>query len=161
LDRFSEDTLNYPQTKFIQEMKKKLAASKKAGLKVILDANFFFIPIQFNLDIFEELAKLLKKRYEPIVLSSTKKELQGLAESTSTKITKQALTAINLLDKCCFVPVEKSSTETYDDVIVRVATESKIPVATNDRNLRKRLRQLGVAVIYMRQKQRLALDGSV
>lgn len=142
-------------------MKTKLAASKKVGLKVIFDANFFFIPIQFNLDIFEELAKLLKKRYEPLLLSSTKKELQGLAESTSTKTSKQALTAINLVEKCSFVPVEKSSTETYDDVIVRVATESKIPVATNDRNLRKRLRQSGVAVIYMRQKQRLVLDGSV
>ena len=72
-------------------MKTKLAASKKVGLKVIFDANFFFIPIQFNLDIFEELEKLLKKRYEPILLSSTKKELQGLAESTSTKTSKQAL----------------------------------------------------------------------
>ena len=138
-----------------------MAALKKARVKVILDANFFFIPIQFNLDIFEELTKLLNKRYKPIVLSSTKKELQGLAESTSTKTKKQALTAINFIEKCCFVNVEKSVTETYDDVIVRVATKSNIPVATNDRDLRKRLRQAGVAVIYMRQKQRLVLDGSV
>lgn len=142
-------------------MKIKLVSPKTAGVKVILDANFFFIPIQFNLDIFEELSKLLNRRYEPILLSSTKKELQGLVESTSTNIKRQAHTTINLVEKCCFVPVEKSATETYDDVIVRVATESKIPVATNDRNLRKRLRQAGVAVIYMRQKQRLTLDGSV
>ena len=138
-----------------------MAVSKKARLKVILDANFFFIPLQFNLDVFEELEKLLNKRYIPVLLSSTKKELQGLAESTSIKTKKQALTAINLIEKCCFVPVEKSASETYDDVIVRVATESKIPVATNDRNLRKRLRQSGVAVIFMRQKQRLVLEGSV
>ena len=139
----------------------KLAASKKVRLRVILDANFFFLPLQFNLDIFEELAKLLNKRYEPIMLSSTKKELQGLAESTSIKTKKQAVNAISLGAKCFFVPVEKSDTETYDDVIVRVATESKIPVATNDRNLRKRLRHSGIAVIYMRQKQQLVLEGSV
>ncbi|MCJ7614516.1 hypothetical protein MUO71_07135 [Candidatus Bathyarchaeota archaeon] len=129
--------------------------------KVILDANFLLVPVQFNLVIFEELANLLNRRFEPILLSSTQKELQGLTESNSTKTQKQALTALRMAEKCRFVPVEKSVNETYDDVIVRVATEWKSPVATNDRELRKRLRQLGVPVIFMRQKHRLAMEGAV
>ena len=128
---------------------------------VILDANFLLVPVQFNLDIFEELANLLNRRFEPILLSSTQKELQGLAKSTSTKTQKQALTALRLAEKCRFVTVEKSVNETYDDVIVRVAAEWKSPVATNDRELRKRLRQLGVPVIFMRQKHRLEMEGAV
>ncbi|NIU39058.1 hypothetical protein GWN65_03535, partial [Candidatus Bathyarchaeota archaeon] len=35
------------------------------------------------------------------------------------------------------------------------------PVATNDRELRKRLRNLGVPVIFLRQRHRLELEGAV
>lgn len=138
-----------------------MANSKKKQVKVILDANFFFVPSQFNLDIFEELPKLLNRRFKPILLSSTRKELQGLAESRSPKKQNQAHLALRLAEKCSFVPIEKASDETYDDVIVRVAVVWKSPVATNDRELRKRLRSVGVPVIFLRQKHRLALEGAV
>ena len=134
---------------------------KHEPIKVILDANFFFVPSQFSLDIFEELADLLNQRFEPILLSSTKEELRGLAESISLQTQKQALLALRLAEKCSFVPVEKFSGETYDDVIVRVAAEWETPVGTNDKKLRRRLRQNGVAVIFLRQKQRLAMEGTV
>ena len=138
-----------------------MANSKKEQIKVILDANFFFVPSQFNLDIFEELPKLLNQRFEPILLSSTHKELQGLAESRSPKKQNQAQLALSLAEKCCPVPIEKASDETYDDVVVRVAAVWKCPVATNDRELRKRLRSIGVPVIFLRQKHRLAVEGAV
>ena len=141
--------------------KSNLPLSKEPKIKVVLDANFLFVPAQFNLDIFEELANLLNQRFEPVLLSSTQKELQGLAESNSQKIRKQAELGLKLAEKCRFVSVEKRPMETYDDVIVRVAAEWKSPVATNDRELRKRLRSLGVPVVFLRQKRRLALEGSV
>lgn len=138
-----------------------MAVSKEGKLKVILDSNFLFVPSQFHLDIFEELANLLNQRFEPILLSSTQKELQGLAESNSPKKRKQALLALKLAEKCRVIPVQKGLRETYDDVIVRAATEWKSPVATNDRELRRRLKTLGVPVIFLRQKQRLELEGAV
>ncbi len=138
-----------------------MAVSKEEKLKVILDANFFFVPSQFNLDIFEELANLLNQRFEPVLLSSTQKELQGLTESKSTKIQKQAVLALRFAEKCRFISVEKDVNETYDHVIVRVATEWKCPVATNDSELKRRLRENGIPVIFLRQKRRLAMDGSV
>ena len=65
----------------------KIAVLEKEGiLNVILDANFLFVPSQFNVDIFAELSNLLNRRFEPIVLSSTVQELQRLAESVSPKI---------------------------------------------------------------------------
>jgi len=138
-----------------------LAVSKEEKLKVILDSNFLFVPSQFHLDIFEELANLLNQRFEPIILSSTQNELQGLAESSSPKRQKQAQLALRLAEKCRAVPAEKGLRETYDDVIVRVAAAWKSPVATNDRELRIRLRNLGVPVIFLRQKHRLELEGAV
>lgn len=137
-----------------------MAASTKDVLKVILDANFLFIPSQFGVDIFEELSKLLNRRFEPILLSSTKKELEGLSES-SPKIRKQAQLGLKLAEKCSFVSVDKSADETYDDVIVRVASDWGCAVGTNDGELRKRLRKKGVAVIFLRQKRRFEVDGAV
>ncbi|MCW4023314.1 MAG: PIN domain-containing protein [archaeon] len=137
-----------------------MARPKPEATKIIIDANFFFIPLQFRLDIFEELTNLLNKRYEPILLSSTKMELEGLAQS-NPKIQNQALLALKFAEKCRFVSVEKRPNETYDDVVVRVAAEWKCPVATNDKEMKQRLREKGVATIFLRQKQRLAMEGTV
>jgi len=138
-----------------------LRVSKKEKMKVIFDSNFLFIPSQFQLDIFEELANLLNQRFDPILLSPTQKELQKLAKEASPKTRQQASLALKLAEKCRIVHVEKGLKETHDDVIVRVAAEWKCPVATNDRELRKRLRKLGVPVIFLRQRRRLELDGAV
>jgi rRNA-processing protein FCF1 len=139
----------------------KLSTQENVTLRVILDANFLFIPLQFNVDIFDELSKLLNRRYEPVILSSTQKELEGLAESSSQKTQKQALLALSLAKKCSLVNIEKSHNESYDDVIVRIASKWKVPVGTNDRDLRKRLRKNGIPVIFLRQKRRFEMFGAV
>ena len=50
---------------------------------------------------------------------------------------------------------------TTDDAIVRVAKNWNSPVFTNDRDLKKRLRDISVPVIYVRQKSRLDIDGLI
>jgi len=127
--------------------------------KVILDSNFLFTPAQFQIDVFEELAKLLNQRFEPILLSSTYQELRTMAEKGSPSRRKQASLALKLAEKCRVVDVEKKREETNDDVILRIATLWKSPVATNDRELRKKLRERGISVIFLRGKRRLELEG--
>lgn len=129
--------------------------------KVILDSNFLLIPSQFQLDIFEELTGLLGQRLDPVVLSTTYEELVRIAEGGVPKMRRQASLALRLAEKCRLVTVERSFEETNDDVVVRVATKWKCPVATNDRMLRRRLRDLNVAVVYMRQRSRLEMEGSI
>jgi len=130
-------------------------------LKVILDSSFLFIPSQFNIDVFEGLLTVLNRRFEPIILSPTYKELQKIAETGSMKLCQQATLALTFAQKCRQFNVEKGNEESHDDVIVRVASEMKFCVATNDKTLRKRLRRKNVPVIYLRQKSHLALDGAV
>jgi len=138
-----------------------LRVSKKEKVKVIFDSNFLFVPSQFQLDIFEELTNLLNQRFDPILLSPTQKELQRLAKEGSPKTRKQALLALKLAEKCRVVHVAKGLKETHDDAIVRVAAEWKCPVATNDRELRKKLRNLRVPIIFLRQRHRLELEGAI
>lgn len=130
-------------------------------IRVMFDSNFLFIPSQFQLDVFEEITNLLSRRFEPVLLSPTHRELQKIAEKGSPKMRKQASLALKLAEKCRLIHIEKDLEETHDDVIVRVATQWRCPVATNDRELRKRLRNRGVPVIFLRQMCRLELEGTV
>lgn len=132
---------------------------ERLGMKVLLDSNFLFIPSQFQVDVFEELSELLNQKFDAIILSPTRRELLKKAEKGSPKIRKKVFLALKLAEKCHLVDVEQRFEETPDDVIVRVAAEWKCPVATNDRVLRKRLRDISVPVIYLRQKSRLEMEG--
>ncbi|MEM2994977.1 MAG: DNA-binding protein [Candidatus Bathyarchaeia archaeon] len=135
--------------------------NEKKTLKIILDSNSLFVPFQFRIDIFEELKTLLKRRFEPILLLPVRRELERLAETGSPKMRKKALYALKLADKCKRVNVAGESGISPDDIIVKVAGEWRCPVFTNDRRLRKRLRDINVPVIYVRQKSRLEIDGWV
>jgi len=134
---------------------------KDVTIKVILDSNFLFIPSQFKIDIFEELMNLLNQRFEPVLLSSTFQELRNMADKGAPKRRKQASLALKLAEKCRLVNIEKGAEETNDDVILRIAAQWKSPVATNDRELRRKLRNRDIPVIFLRGKSRLELDGAL
>jgi rRNA-processing protein FCF1 len=51
--------------------------------------------------------------------------------------------------------------ENVDDFIFRIASQTGYPVATNDADLRQRLRAVGIPVVYMRQRAFLETDGII
>ena len=130
-------------------------------MKIILDANFLFVPLKFKIDVFEGITQLLNQKFEPILLSTTQRELKRMAETGSPQIRKQATMALKLAEKCKTIDVKKLGEETDDDVILRVASEWKSIVATNDRELRKKLRDRNTPVIFLRGKNRFELEGSL
>jgi len=103
----------------------------------------------------------LNQKFEPILLSPTHKELQRIAQKGPPKMRQQASLALRLAEKCRIAEVEQGVRETPDDVITRVAAEWRCPVATNDRALRKKLRDKNVPVIYLRKRSRLEIEGSI
>ncbi len=138
------------------------SSPKKTGpLKVILDSNALYVPLEFKIDIFEELTHLLNRKIEVILLSTVKNELEILATKNSPKIRREAIFALKLAEKCKYVMVENAEKLTTDDAIVKVAKKWNSPVFTNDRQLKKKLRDISVPVIYVRQKSRLDIDGMI
>jgi rRNA-processing protein FCF1 len=133
----------------------------KEPLKIILDSNALFVPLQFKIDIFEELKTLLNVNLEFILLSQILDELKLLAEKKSPKTRKNASYALKLTEKCKLVNVDRGFFGSPDDVIVEAARKWNSAVFTNDRQLRKRLRNINVPVIYVRQKSRLEIDGRI
>jgi rRNA-processing protein FCF1 len=131
----------------------------KRALRIILDSNALFVPLELKIDIFEELNKLLKAKFEAVLLSPVNREIEKLAKEASPQVMRNALYALKLTEKCNLIEIEEEPDATPDDVIVEVAGKWGCPVFTNDRQLRKRLRDINVPVIYVRQKSRLEVDG--
>ncbi|MBS7641038.1 MAG: hypothetical protein QXN24_04250 [Candidatus Bathyarchaeia archaeon] len=126
--------------------------------RVILDTNFLLLPLQFKIDIFAEIERLIGK-FEPIVLSTTLNELKKLVGSRSVKISRLALSAMEIVKKCRIIEVDVKPEENYDDVILRIAKENNYVVATNDRLLRRKLRKAGITTIFLRQRAYLDIEG--
>ncbi len=130
-------------------------------LKIILDSNALFTPLELKIDIFEELRRLLNRNIEYIVIYPVKAELEILANKRSHKLRRQANFALSLTEKCKIVSVTVPDKFTTDDAIVEVAKKWNSPVFTNDGQLRRRLRDISLPVIYVRQKSRLEIDGLI
>ena len=136
------------------------SSAKGAAVEVIMDSNALFAPLQFKIDIQGELERLLGRRFELILLSSVRHELEVLAAGSPPKTRKMAAFALEYAKKCRLVEAH-SSAKTVDDAIVEIAAKCRSPVFTNDAQLRRRLRNISVPVIYVRQKSHLAIEGMI
>jgi len=133
----------------------------KSKVKIIIDTNAFLVPIQLHINIFEELEKTLNRKHELILLSPIYEELKNLSIKSSPKMRRDTLHALIEAEKCKLIKLEKAAGDSTDDTIIKVAKKGKFAVFTNDKNLRKRLRDINVPVIYVRQKVKLEIDGRI
>jgi len=138
-----------------------VSTKKNESLKIILDSNALFVPLECKLDIFVEVKSLLNRNVDFVLLSPVKRELELLANKDSPKLRRQAVYALRLAEKCKHVAVDEDEKLSTDDAIVKVAKAWGSPVLTNDRQLRRKLRDISVPVIYVRQKSRLDIDGLI
>jgi rRNA-processing protein FCF1 len=145
----------------LQSRKEGLSQVEKKNLKIILDSNAFFVPLDFKIDLLNDLKRLLNRNFELMLISQVKKELEAFVEKGSPKMRKKASYALKFAEKCNYVDVNASASAQTDDVIVKTAKEWKAMVFTNDRGLKEKLRNISVPVIYVRQKSRLEIDGMI
>jgi rRNA-processing protein FCF1 len=127
-------------------------------VKVILDSNFLMAPFQFHIDIFEELEYILQKKVDFIVPSLVKLELTSISSRGGEGAANASL-ALQLASRCRVVDVTLQPQETVDDAIVKAAQKLGAVVATNDIELKKRLRDINVPVVYLREKSKLEVEG--
>jgi rRNA-processing protein FCF1 len=133
----------------------------RTGASVLLDSNFLFVPLRFGVDIFEELQRLLGRTPRCLVPRPIVEELRHLKINAKPSLKKEVDFALDLAHRCELLDEELLPGEEVDDFILRLAVENGWPVATNDSGLRRRLRGIGVPVIYLRQQAFLEIDGLV
>ena len=126
--------------------------------EVVIDTNFFMVPFQFNVDIITELEKLLPS-YKLTTPSFVINELKGLKNNNKGKIRLNANVALKLANssKVEIKDISLLENETVDDALLRVSEV----LATNDIELKNRAKNKGIAVVYLRQKKYIAVDGNI
>ncbi|MFP4005467.1 MAG: PIN domain-containing protein [Candidatus Hadarchaeia archaeon] len=124
---------------------------------LVLDTNILMTPERWGVDIFKEFERLVDKEYKLIVPEAVIKELEDLKEIGETKEKKAAKIGLELASKAKEIPSKKPA----DEKILRLSEKRKCIVATNDKELKKALRERGVPVIYLRQTTHLNITGKL
>jgi rRNA-processing protein FCF1 len=119
-------------------------------LKVIIDTNGFMIPVQFGVDIFEELKRLGFNEF--FVPEAVIFEIEKLIKRERGSDRTAAKVARSMMDRCEHIT---DATGPADDVILRLAKDMGAAVLTNDIGLKRRLAEVGVQTVSLRQKNKL------
>ena len=120
---------------------------------VVLDTNMLMM-VYRGIDVFHAIEELLAMHVEFIVPRPVYDELLHLASSRRPVERRAALYVLQLLDRGrALVRDIPRPTGKVDEDIALFAANNKCFVATNDRELRRRLRKLGVPDIHLRESE--------
>ncbi|MFB6216941.1 MAG: PIN domain-containing protein [Candidatus Aenigmatarchaeota archaeon] len=122
---------------------------------IVMDANFLMIPEEFNVDVFEEIERLIDGEYELLVPETVVNELISISKKKGTEA-KAARVALELMEN---KNVQMVETEGGGDegVIEAAGKQDKPVVATNDKRLKKECKERSFPVIYMRTRDHLEI----
>ena len=125
--------------------------------KILLDTNFLLIPYQFKVDIFAQIDRIMHFQYKIFVLDKSVEELKKVIEGQKGKSKDAAKIALKLIAIKNIGIIKTESDKKTDDIILDIAKEVKYIVATQDKDLKRRLINQGIEVIVLRQKKILVL----
>ena len=120
---------------------------------VILDSSAVMMLFEFSIGLEDELTRLLGK-FHIVVPRPIFEELKLLSEKGKGKKKLIAKPSLELIKKYEIVNAEGNG----DDAVLNLAKKLSGIVITNDRELRKRVKESSLQTIYLRGKGRLVLE---
>jgi len=121
---------------------------------VILDTNAIMMLFEFQINLEDELTRLVGK-YEIIIPLPVYNELDFLSKHGKGKKQINAKASLKLIDKYKVVYIEEKNA---DDSVILVAKKTKGIVVTNDKELKIRLKKDQIPIIFLRSKQKLVME---
>ena len=121
---------------------------------VILDSSAIMMCFEFSVDLEKELTRLLGL-YHIVIPSSIIRELEFLSKNGKGKKKINAKASLKLLERYESIAVDEKNA---DDSLVELARSMKSVVVTNDKELRKRLKEHLLPVVFLRAKNKLMLE---
>jgi len=136
----------------------------RGGFQIIFDTNFLLLPFTEQVDILSQIEKILSIKFIPAILQSSIKELDNLKTKANPKLKKRIRLAKQLIKNFSVINDEEIKGKSFDEKILAIVKiqDKRYIVATNDRELRKKLRDLGIPVIVFRIKdKRIYVEGEI
>ncbi|MEM5874975.1 MAG: hypothetical protein QXW01_02015 [Candidatus Aenigmatarchaeota archaeon] len=119
-------------------------------LSIILDTNFLLYILKFKVDLNSIIAD---ENLEIYVSESVISELKSL-KNLRTKEGRLAFIALKLLEEGNFKIVKSVSSKVDEDLLI-LAKKYGFIVATNDKDLRKKLKMNNIKTICLRNKKKI------
>lgn len=119
--------------------------------KILLDTNFLVAPFQFSFDLFEELDRLYPYA-ELYTLQDAVQEAKSIEEGKYKELVPQIIEGQGI------EVLETEGEGEVDDLLVEVSDD--FLVATNDKELKKRIKSQGRPVIIIRSKNHLEVENA-
>lgn len=120
---------------------------------ILVDTNILMSIGQFKLDIFSELEKVCDFRYKIKILNGTITELNKIIQEQKGKHQLNAKLALDIINKKK-IEILDSGDEQVDDLLVKLAEQGAI-IATQDKDLKIRIKAVGGKLIVIRAQKRL------
>lgn len=120
---------------------------------VALDSNMLISAVKFKVDVFEELRRNFG-RVKFVVPKQVAEELKKIA-AESRKNEKIVGVVKSIMEKNG-VEIEEVGAEDADSALLKMAESAYI--ASNDKELRKRIKNVGGKIIYLRKKKTLEVE---
>ena len=139
----------------------RLGASQGVKVKVVVDTNFLLMMAQ-GVIAPSSLNDAINASYELVTTDAVVKELETMSKREDL-LAREAGFALKLLERLG-VQVLRVNAGSADESILTLAKElvqsgDRVVVATNDKNLRRSVRRLGVPTLYLREEGlRLEID---
>ena len=124
--------------------------------RIILDTNFLLIPGQFKVDIFEEIRRISNFMYQLCIIDKSLEELEKIITTGNTKDKTAARIALKLIKLKKIAKIKTTGNKNVDDLIMDLASKDGI-VATQDKELKQKLRKRSIPIIILKQKKYLSM----
>lgn len=125
---------------------------------VILDTNFLVDCLAWKVDFFTELTRILSFPFTIAVVDKTLDELDTIIAEGKTDSKLGAKLAKQLIVQKRIGVITTDKQAHTDTLILKLATKDTV-VATQDQDLKRRLKEKGISTIVIRQKKYLQFTG--
>ena len=115
-------------------------------MKILLDTNFIITCLKFKIDLFSEINRNCHFKYDIFILDESIEELKKLKSKLS----------LGLIEKFKIKIIATNENLDTDSLILKTSDKDTI-VATQDKELKRRLKVKGIKVLVIRQKKYLKI----
>lgn len=121
---------------------------------IVLDTNALLLPYQLGINIEKELSRLIGI-CRIMIPKSVIKEVEKLA-SQNGSVARAAKLGLNIIRRKEYQIIE--TPYEGDEGVMDVAIKMNAIILTNDKELKKKAKEMGLAVIYVRGENRLEIE---
>lgn len=128
--------------------------------KIIIDTNFLLMPYQLKVDIYSEINRIMMESYKLCIIDKTIDELKKIIDEQKGKHRRAAMLGLMMINQKSITRLKAKKSKVDDSIIAEAKKSKDYIVATQDAELKWKLKKNGTSLIILKSKNHLELIGA-